>query len=136
MPDTITITLPLPNKMLSPNHTVGSIGGRMAKAQAIKSYRQNAWLATLASIAERSEFHQIQAAQVTLVFYLPDKRRRDIGNLEASMKPAYDGLVDAGLIVDDDYLHLEHAQSTIEIDKGNPRVEITVTRVTHWWRLP
>ena len=126
--DSITITLPLPNKMLSPNHTVGSIGGRMAKAQAIKSYRQNAWLATLAHVAE-GHVSPMQSAQVTLTFHLPDQRRRDIGNLEASMKPAYDGLVDAGLIVDDDYLHLRHLPSTIEIDKGNPRVEITVTRV-------
>lgn len=35
----ITITVPLPARILSPNVTIGSRGGRMAKAAAIKKSR-------------------------------------------------------------------------------------------------
>lgn len=37
----------------------------------------------------------------TVTFWMPDRRRRDLDNLLAAMKPAWDGLVDAGLLADD-----------------------------------
>jgi hypothetical protein len=40
MSESVTIVLPLPNRVLQPNHTVGSIGMRMQKAAAIKRYRR------------------------------------------------------------------------------------------------
>jgi Holliday junction resolvase RusA-like endonuclease len=63
-------------------------------------------------------------ATARVVFYAKDARRRDRDNILASMKPAFDGLVDAGILADDE--GLTHAPVRIEIDRKNPRVEITI----------
>ncbi len=45
------------------------------------------------------------------------------------LKPAYDGLVDAGLLVDDDAQHLTTLGARFEIDRDAPRVELVIERV-------
>ena len=44
------------------------------------------------------------------------------------LKAYYDGVVDAGLILDDNYNILTHGRPTFHTDKENPRVEITITK--------
>ncbi len=70
-------------------------------------------------------------AVARLTFFWPDRRRRDIRNAEHAMKAAYDGLIDAGVIQDDNADVLTHELTEFEVDRDNPRVEITVTRVEH-----
>lgn len=126
--DTVTITLSLPEPRLGPNHTVAGMQGRMAKARATKRYRDAAWITTVGRMPGNGT--PWEKARATLTFYVPDLRRRDIRNMEAAMKPAYDGIVDAGLIVDDDWKHLAHGETKpVEVDRDNPRVEIMVERV-------
>ena len=48
----------------------------------------------------------LQRAHVEGVYEPPDKRRRDPANLYPSFKAAIDGLVDAGVLPDDDSAHL------------------------------
>jgi Holliday junction resolvase RusA-like endonuclease len=60
-------------------------------------------------------------ARVT--FYPPDKRRRDLDNLLRACKPYWDGMVDAGLLVDDSCIK-EISVRMGEPDKANPRTEI------------
>lgn len=88
------IVLPWPPRELSPNARVH----HHVKARAVKVYRESAyWLAEKASlrvpegdggIALRFDFHP------------PDKRRRDLDNMLASIKAGVDGIADA-LGVDD-----------------------------------
>ena len=46
----------------------------------------------------------------------------------AMLKPAYDGLVDSGLIVDDDSEHLKTQTPIFLIDRKFPRVELKIER--------
>lgn len=82
------ITLPWPPKELSPNARVHF----RAKAAAVKAYRETAYWAASANplampatggIALRFDFHP------------PDKRRRDLDNMLASIKAGVDGIADA-----------------------------------------
>jgi Holliday junction resolvase RusA-like endonuclease len=61
-------------------------------------------------------------AQVT--FYAPDRRRRDGDGILASLKATFDGIADAGVIVDDS--GFIHHPVLMEHDPANPRVEIRI----------
>lgn len=126
MTETVSILLRLPPRSLSPNCPVGSRGGRFAKATAARKYRAEAKAA-----AEAADLKTIPwaLASVAASLFYPCQRRRDQDNAMAMLKPAYDGLVDAGLITDDDYIHLKRESPTFSIDKDNPRVELLVTRL-------
>lgn len=124
--ETVRIVLPLPVKRLSPNCTVATRGGRFAKARATSKYRQLAREAVEASFVESGPWER---AVATVTFFWPDHRRRDEDNAVASLKAAYDGIVDAGLIVDDNSRHLRREMPVFCIDKASPRVEIVVTRM-------
>lgn len=50
---------------------------------------------------------RLQRAHVAGLYEPPDKRRRDPANLYPSFKAAIDGLVDAGVLPDDDAEHLD-----------------------------
>ena len=127
MIERLTIILPLPHKLLSPNRPPFSRGGRIGKAVQTKKYRAQAKEAAEAAQIETGPWAKGRA---TLVFYWPDSRRRDLRNAESSMKAAYDGVVDAGILVDDDAEHLEHGKTRFaEPDKLNPRVEMTIERM-------
>lgn len=124
--ETVVIALPLPGGILSPNYTVGSIGGRMMKAAAIKKYRH---LACEAVEAERIESLPWGIVSVTASFFYKTKRRRDQDNAMASLKAAHDGIVDAGVVMDDDYEHMRRDVPTFSYDKEYPRVTLTITRI-------
>jgi crossover junction endodeoxyribonuclease RusA len=114
----MTFTLPLPPKALSPNARVHW----RPKARAIAEYRAAACLAGWEIPARLRPTWAEATAQLT--FYFRTKRRRDRDNLAASMKAAFDGLVDAGILADDAGLH--HEPVRMEIDRERPRVEITI----------
>ena len=61
-------------------------------------------------------------ALVVLTFYFKDKRRRDADNYQ---KMILDGLVGAGIIVDDDFEHCR-VLCDGDVDKDNVRTEIDV----------
>lgn len=125
--ETVLVVLPLPHKILSPNAMTGSWRGRMGKAAAAKRYRA---LARAEAEAQGVETGPWERATVAVTFFHDRKRRRDDVNFLAAMKPAYDGLVDAGLLEDDDAEHLVTLGATFEVDKDAPRVELHLTRVT------
>lgn len=127
MNESVSIILPLPPRSLSPNCPVGSRGGRFAKAAAAKKYRQKARETAEAASIESGPW---KLASVTASFFFPTKRRRDQDNAMAMLKPAYDGLVDAGLVVDDDYDHLKRESPIFAIDTDFPRVELVLTRLS------
>jgi len=119
----ITITLPLPDKCLSPNARVHWV----KKAKVVKSYRRLAGWTVLCQIHPLNPpLERWQKAKYTARFYFPDKRRRDADNAIASIKSALDGVADAGLVVNDSGLWPERPEFLI--DKESPRLEITFTK--------
>lgn len=115
----IGVTLSLPPKELSPNARVHY----MAKARAAKAYRSLAWAAACEQIG-RHDAPQWEVATEQAIFYFKSNRRRDRDNLLASLKPAFDGLADAGVIADDS--GFTHLPVIIKKDTSRPRVEIAI----------
>ena len=70
-----------------------------------------------------------EQSTIQAAFFHKQNRRRDEVNFLAMLKAAYDGIVDAGLIVDDDHKHLESLRPSFAVDKDHPRVEILIERV-------
>jgi Holliday junction resolvase RusA-like endonuclease len=115
----MVIVLPLPPRELSPN----ARPHYMAKARAVKRYRETAYLLALAERPARP----MQAARVTSHFFFRTRRRRDRDNLLASLKPAFDGIADARVVANDaGMIHMPVEQY---VDRIDPRVEIAVEAV-------
>jgi crossover junction endodeoxyribonuclease RusA len=123
--DAITIELPLPARELSPNWR----GHWARKSKATKALRKEAaWRASLEQGGELGgsfDRREWEAATVLLKFYFKDKRRRDRDNLLASCKAIFDGLADAGVVVND--AAFAYMPVLTDVDKANPRVVVTVT---------
>jgi Holliday junction resolvase RusA-like endonuclease len=98
----------------------------MQKAAAIKKQRR---LTNQAVEAEEIETFPWKKCSVKADFYYASKRRRDTDNAIGSLKSTYDGLVDAGVVPDDDAEHMIREMPDFHIDRKCPRVEITVTRL-------
>ena len=114
LPNCVMITLYHPPAALHPNARVVW----QAKARATFSYRRAAFLAA------KDYAYGWEAAEVQATFYVKTNRRRDRDNLLASLKAAFDGLADAGLVADD--CGRTHLPVQIAVDKASPRVEIVV----------
>ena len=110
----VLLVFPLPDKKLSPN-------GRVAwkeKQTLTKAARQSAYLHCMALPRHiRSGLKlPFEHATVEATFFWPEKTkagrndntRRDPCNAEASTKAIFDGFKDAGIITDDDYVHMRH----------------------------
>ena len=117
----IVIVLPLPPPELSPNvHVHWRI-----EARATRGYREHAWAqGRLAGLDKKTAWLKAIARPV---FYFACHRERDPDNFGASLKAAYDGLQDAGLIVNDS--GIKPMPAKIEFDAERPRVEITFERI-------
>jgi crossover junction endodeoxyribonuclease RusA len=115
----VTLTLPVPSPMLSPN----ARPHYMAKAKVTKQHRQAAKLVAMGAL-NRDEPRWARAS-VQLAWTFTDARKRDQDNLLARCKAYFDGLRDAGLIDDDS--GLTHLPMTIE--KGDEaKLVMTVRR--------
>lgn len=92
----VCLELPFPPKQLSPNARVGW----REKAKVTAQYREDCgWLAKNAWLTVGLVAPPVRA---TVTFVVPDRRKRDLDNLLAMLKPAWDGLVDAGVLEGDD----------------------------------
>lgn len=96
----------------------------MAKAKAVKQYRSDCGWDAAAQC--NADFFLLSPVLATTTFHVTDKRRRDLDNLMASIKPLWDGLVDAGILADDSAKHLRHAESKLVVgDEKYVEVELT-----------
>lgn len=59
-----------------------------------------------AQIARVGRAPHLERARIQVEIVFPDRRRRDTHNYMATIKPLVDGLIDAGLLPDDDAEHL------------------------------
>jgi len=112
----MTITLPLPDRKLSPNARVHW----RKKCPITKRHRALAWAATREALGGGLP----RFAGYSLAFYYGDACRRDDDNAEASCKAYRDGIAQA-LGIDDHELP-KVGLSFFTIDRENPRLEITL----------
>jgi crossover junction endodeoxyribonuclease RusA len=67
--------------------------------------------------------------EIEEVFTIPTKRRMDIENLIFGAKSFLDGIVDAGIIVDDSWQYVKKLSGRIVYKKGCRQTEIIITEV-------
>lgn len=119
--ETVIINIPmLPGSELSPNYR----GHWSRRARVAKSFRGAALLCALNdSDFARPEYDK---AEVSITLVIRDARYyRDPDNMIASLKPAIDGCVDAGIIKDDSDKHLRYRLPIMyQIDKD--RTPLTI----------
>jgi Holliday junction resolvase RusA-like endonuclease len=118
----VTIRMDLPRFELSPNARVHWA----VKAKVTAAYKSEAIIMGRRAMRPGMPWKK---ASAKLHFYFKTKRSRDHDNFIGMMKPAFDGLVRAKVIVDDrsDYLSIEKPE--FHIDKDSPRVDIILTRL-------
>lgn len=127
-PRTITLTLPWPSEKLNPNRAKSLHWGM--KGRAVSMYRDTCCIIALNAKNRGRLAPFAPPVLATVTFYVTDKRRRDIDNLDAMLKPLWDGIVDAGVLADDSAKELRHGESKLVLDRGGEkRVEVTLTEV-------
>lgn len=115
-----TITLPLPNKILSPN----ARPNRYAKAEVTRQARESAKRETyMAKESWGLPYGTYFVVSLKYIPYWKTKTKKDDVNLMASCKAYEDGIQDA-LDQDDSDWQLEKVEH--RFDKSNPRLEIII----------
>lgn len=69
---------------------------------------------------------RIEKCEISQKVYYPNNRRHDIDNTVP--KFILDGLIESGVIVDDDCRHITKLTLSCDFDKENPRTEIYITQ--------
>lgn len=88
------ITLPWPDPRLNPNKRVHYA----QKARIAKKAREAACILACANVPLQARQAAVQGEgpiSLAVTFYPPDRRKRDLDNMLASLKPALDGVADA-----------------------------------------
>lgn len=67
------------------------------------------WLAKAAGIP------RLERARVGIIQSVTDRRRRDVDNIAATIKPCLDGLVQVGVLVDDHHMIVQRTWQEIEL---------------------
>jgi crossover junction endodeoxyribonuclease RusA len=96
------------------------------KAKLTKGWRENS---RAQSVRTPSSGGQIDRAHIVATLHFGDDRKRDVGNYAITVKAAIDGLVDAGVIPDDNDDHLIGPDLRRGDSNGQPRIVLTVTEV-------
>ena len=64
--------------------------------------------------------------ELSIMFYVKDNRRRDLDNMLTTIQ---DALVKSGMLEDDSWKYLRIGFVDAELDKDNPRAEITLKSI-------
>ena len=67
--------------------------------------------------------YNIEKCKMTIIYYFKDKRRHDPSNYD---KMILDGLVEANIIIDDNYGVINEFTTIGKYDKTNPRTEVII----------
>ena len=107
------IELPWPDKHLSPNARIHWA----AKARYKKEAHEEAYFLAWQVVIDTHEWMKVDTGySLSLTFCPPDRRRRDLDNIEAACKAAFDGMC-AGLGIDDSQI-IETSKRWGEVVKG------------------
>ena len=121
----IVIELPLPPRALSSN---GSHGHWSKKSREARDYRQECYVTALVNCGR---LRPTKRMRVSYTFGIKGARAaglycpRDVSNALAAFKAGQDGLVDAGILVDDSARWMELGTVTIDATVG-PFVRVVV----------
>lgn len=121
--EALTVTVGIPARTLSPN----SRPHWSIRMKAVKRARTESWAAAQVAMYEANVKGGWTDATCAVVWHARDSRRRDKDNCLASLKATFDGLVDAGLLKDDNAI--THLPLVILVDHKNPRVELQLNQV-------
>lgn len=67
---------------------------------------------------------------VEVIWFVPDRRKRDSDGLGPFLKATCDGLVQAGVLVDDHAEYVPRTAMSINLhEKDNPRIEVVITEM-------
>jgi crossover junction endodeoxyribonuclease RusA len=116
----LRLTLPLPHPALSPNARVHY----MRRAGLVKRAKGAAYMLALEALDGRDP-PSWRGVRVSAVPWFPTGHTRDGDNFIASMKSALDGVASA-LGIDDSRFVIDPPPMG-NVDRDNPRVEITLT---------
>jgi hypothetical protein len=113
------INLPWPRPLLNHNHRIN----RWARATITATIREDVW-----KLAKAAKIPPCDRITVQL-HYAPGRRgKQDPMNWTATSKPAIDGLVDAGIVVDDDTEHVHEDTPKIHFPpEPGPRCWLVIT---------
>ena len=114
----IEITLPWPDKRLSPN----SRKGWRAKAEATKEARSIGYCEAYLKGHHRQFEGRDCRLEQSITIHPPDKRHRDQDNILASLKPAIDGICEA-IWIDDSRIK----RTTLEWGEVTPGGKVVLT---------
>ena len=116
------VTFEIPGRPPTPNES------NRTQASAYRWRLRREWRATAGSFASAAKLGwerthglpwlPLRLATMRVTFILPTKRRYDLDNLLATLKPELDGIVDSGLLVDDSIYVLPHFYVATEYRKG------------------
>lgn len=115
---TTVITLTPPAKFINANHRLHF----HAKNELAQAWR------TAAAKAVKAAFTTLyyDRAHITVAYRFPTNHRREVANLQPTSKAIVDGLVDAGVLPDDDDMHCVGPDNRRHIPNGTPLVTITI----------
>ena len=111
------LTLPIPPATLNAHNK----GHWRSKSAAVKSCRRLACAETLALRPP-----SLDRSVLSIDLYWPDLLNRDTFNAVQSCKPYIDGIVDAGVIPDDNWRVMSIGHVRSHLDRENPRVVLTI----------
>lgn len=132
----VRLELPFPPKELSPNARVHW----REKAKVVARYREECgWRGKVALHDERwlgvvTRYQIDPPVRAVVTFVVPDRHKRDLDNLLAMLKPAWDGLTDAGVLAGDDSERFSVESAAIRFcadyyalhEAGEPKVIVTL----------
>lgn len=113
----VVLQLPYPDPVLSPNSPRRHWRQKQPAKQAAKAE------AFFLAKPHQGKFTKSDSLQITLTFYPPDNRRRDLDNLTASMKAAVDGVF-LGLGVDDSQIYYSAQRWGAVVENGAVELEL------------
>jgi crossover junction endodeoxyribonuclease RusA len=97
------------------------------RARVEKQARIDAMMLAYAALY-KADWQMATKAEIAYMFYVKDRRRRDIEGMIGACKAWVDGLVDAGVIEDDSWQHLSLGRAEVVKD-GQVRTEIVIRRI-------
>ena len=108
----MTLKLPFPVRDLSPNARVHW----RKRAAVVAAFREECGWTAVTDYPKSSwngDWPLRAPVEATVTFVVPDRRRRDLDNLCAMLKPAWDGLVDAGVLAGDDHTQFKVVDANV-----------------------
>ena len=91
-----------------------------------KKWRQTAQIVA-SSARNRGQLPLLERAQITVWFTYPTAHRRDVANLHPTVKALVDGIVDAGILPDDNDKHVLGPDCRRVPEKGPLSMRMVIT---------